>query len=172
MVCCLSCRDDSNELYALGVSYCNNSPVEETDRDEALLSVIPAIILECNCWSLEEHFDPNEVNAMFSEVRLALRFVPLEPHSEECSYAAWLRQGIFWRTPSAASSLQSSFSKPTLSKRLATVGRSMLSCWTASSSPNRCCRRRWPTLRPSPASPDLTLPASLFSWQLFASAGV
>ena len=75
------------------MSYCNNSPIEETDRDETLLSVIPAIILECDRRSLEEYFDPNEVNTVFSEVRLALRFVPLEPHSEECSYAAWLRQG-------------------------------------------------------------------------------
>lgn len=62
------------------MGYDNNSSIEETDRDEALLSIILAIILECNRWSFKEHCDPNEVNAVFSEVGLALRFVPLKPH--------------------------------------------------------------------------------------------
>ena len=59
-----------------------NPSFQEAEADESLLTVIEAVVVDRDRLSLKKGLDSNEVNAMLSKIRLPLRLVPLESHSE------------------------------------------------------------------------------------------
>ena len=64
------------------MGYHDHAAMEGAERDEALLSIVAAVILEGDRKALEERPDPGEIDAMLPEVRLPFPLIPFEPHPE------------------------------------------------------------------------------------------
>ena len=62
------------------MGYHDDIVIEEAGGNEALLSVVSAVIFKGDRITFEERLDPDEVDAMLPAVLLPLRLVPFEPH--------------------------------------------------------------------------------------------
>jgi hypothetical protein len=55
-------------------------------RDEALLAIVQAVVLDGRRESLEQRLNANEIDPVLAQVLFAFGLIPLHLHKGECSY--------------------------------------------------------------------------------------
>jgi hypothetical protein len=82
----LSYRDDTDRIALIGVDDCNNPSFHDAKRDEALLAIVQAVVLDGRRETLEKRLNANEIDPVLAKVLLAFGLIPLHLHKGECSY--------------------------------------------------------------------------------------
>lgn len=78
--CRLSHRNDPDILVLFGVDHCKDSAVQDSERDEALLTISETIVLQGYGRTFKEGLGINEVDAMFPKILISFGLIPRHPH--------------------------------------------------------------------------------------------